>query len=338
MAVAALAASAASVLAYTGTALAAAGSTNALQGAGSSLVAPLEAEWAQAFQGKYGFSVSYQSVGSGTGITDITQSLVDFGASDAPLTPSQAAGCQGCVQIPWALSATGIGYHINGVGPGLKLSANVIAGIYLGRIKNWNDPAIKALNPTLNLPGTTITPIFRQDGSGDTYAFTDYLTRANGAWSSSVGTGTSVQFPTGVGGRGNSGVTSVLQSTDGGIAYVAVSYLIAHHLPAAAIKNAAGKFEYPNLRNIENAAQAVKSVPSNNELHIVNPPKSARIAYPISTFTYAIVHQTNPNSSLIQQWLLYALGAGQAFGPSLDFAPLPNVVHTAGKNAALSIH
>lgn len=336
MAVATAVASATSLFTFTGTALAV-GAGDSLQGAGSSLVAPLEAEWAQAFQGRYGFSVSYQSVGSGTGIADITQKLVDFGASDAPLTPSQATACAGCVQVPWALSATGLGYHINGVGGGLRLSAGVIAGIYLGRITHWNDPAIKALNPRINLPGTTITPIFRQDGSGDTYAFTDYLNSANGTWASQVGRGTSVQFPKGVGGRGNAGVTAVLQSTDGGIAYVAVSYLIAHHLPAAAIKNAAGKFEFPNLRNIENAAQSVHSIPSNNELHIVNPPRRARIAYPISTFTYAIVHKTNPNSSLLRQWLLYVLGPGQSFGPALDFAPLPNAVHNAGKNAALSI-
>ena len=137
----------------------------------------------------------------------------------------------------------------------------MIAEIYLGRIKRWNDPLIKPLNPEITCP-TTITPIFRFDGSGDTYAFTDYLTRISGDWRSQVGPGTSVQFPTGVGGRGNAGVTAVLQSTDGGIAYVAVSYLIAHHLPAAAIKNAAGKFEFPNLQNIENAAQSVTVVPS----------------------------------------------------------------------------
>lgn len=337
MAVATLVASATSLLTFTSTALAV-GSSDSLTGAGSSLVAPLEAEWAQAFQGKYGFSVSYQSVGSGTGIADITQKSVDFGASDAPLTPSQASSCAGCVQVPWALSATGMGYHINGVGGGLRLSANVIAGIYLGRITHWNDAAIKSLNPKINLPGTKITPIFRSDGSGDTYAFTDYLQSANGTWRGQVGRGTSVQFPTGVGGRGNAGVTAVLQQTDGGIAYVAVSYLIAHHLAAAAIKNAAGKFEYPNLRNIQNAAQAVHSVPSNNELHIVNPPRSAKIAYPISTFTYAIVHQSNPNGGLIRQWLLYVLSkAGQAFGPALDFAPLPTGVYNAAKRTALGI-
>jgi phosphate transport system substrate-binding protein len=337
LAVAALAASASTVFVSTGTALAV-GSGSTLSGAGSSLVAPLVNEWAQAFQGKYGESIQYSSVGSGTGIKDITSGLVDFGASDAPLTPSQASACQGCVQIPWALSATAIGYHLNGFSGHIRLTAAALANIYLGKVKHWNDPLIAAANPGAHLPSTAITPIFRSDGSGDTYAFTDYLTRVSGGWRSQVGTGTSVQFPTGAGGTGNAGVTAVLQQTDGGIAYVAASYLIAHNLPAASIRNAAGKFEYPNLQNIENAARQVKSVPGSNELHIVNPPRKEKIAYPISTFTYAIVHTSAPNASLIRQWLLYALGPGQAFGQSLDFAPLPKVVHSAGKSTVFKIH
>jgi len=308
-----------------------------IAGAGSTLVAPLEAEWANTWDGQTGNTVTYNAVGSGTGIKDISSRLVDFGASDAPLTPTQAASCHGCLMVPWALSATGVGYHLSGVRK-LRLSGPVIAGIYLGQITNWSDARIRALNHGARLPNLAITPVFRSDGSGDTYAFTDYLSRVSGTWRTRVGFATTVSFPKGVGGSGNSGVTSVLESTNGSIAYIAVSYLIAHQLPAAAIKNAAGRYEYPNLANIENAAQTVKHVPGNNELHIVNPPKRAKIAYPISTFTYAIVPASAPQGALLKQFITFAIGRkGQSFGPALDFAPLPKVVLTAAKKAVGSL-
>ena len=302
-----------------------------LNGAGSTLVAPFEAEWAQGYASQTGNTVNYNAVGSGTGITDISNRIVDFGASDAPLSPTQASGCHGCVQIPWALTATGVGYNVPGAGNKLKLTGATLARIYLGQITNWDDPAIKKSNPRTRLPNLKITPIFRSDGSGDTYAFTNYLSDVSPTWKSRVSFGTSVQFPAGgVGGKGNSGVASLLSSTKGGIAYVAVSYLIAQKLNAAAIQNSAGKYEFPNLGSIENAASAVKRVPGNNELHIVDPPRSAKIAYPISTFTYAIVPQSgNRNAALLKQFITYVLGKGQRTGPSLDFAPLPKAVLAA---------
>jgi phosphate transport system substrate-binding protein len=210
----------------------------------------------------------------------------------------------------------------------------VLAGIYLGQIKNWSDPRIKALNKGTKLPNLRITVIFRSDGSGDTYAFTNYLSHVSSTWAHSVGTSTSVGFPAGVGGKGNSGVTAVLESTNGSIAYVAVSYLIAHGLPAAQVKNAAGKFEYPNLVNIENAAQSVKHVPGTNAISIVDPSKKSKIAYPISTFTYVIVPQHASQAALLKKWILYAVGSGQSFGPSLDFAKIPSVVLKAAKSTA----
>jgi phosphate transport system substrate-binding protein len=316
------------------TASAGAATVTALNGAGSTLVAPLEAEWASGFANKSGITVNYQAVGSGTGITDISQGLVDFGASDAPLSPTQAAGCHNCIQLPWALSATGVGYNIGGVGKKLHLTGPVLAKIYLGQITNWDAPQIKALNKDVHLPNLKITPIFRSDGSGDTYAFTNYLTKVSSTWASRVNFATAVQFPTGVGGKGNSGVTADLEATNGSIAYIAVSYLIAHSLPAVAIQNAAGNYEYPNLANIENAAQTVKSVPSSDALHIVDPPKSAKIAYPISTFTYVIAPTTAPNGGILKQFVKYALGPGQSFGAGLDFAPLPKAVLAADKAAA----
>lgn len=319
--------------ASTGFTASAVAATTTLNGAGSTLVAPLEAEWASAFASRTGITVNYNAVGSGTGIADISQGTVDFGASDAPLSPTQAAGCHNCVQIPWALSATGVGYNISGVGHKLRLTGSVLAGIYLGQITNWADPRITRLNRGVHLPNLKITPVFRSDGSGDTYAFTNYLSKVSGAWASRVNFGTSVSFPAGVSGKGNSGVTADLEATNGSIAYIAVSYLIAHNLPAVAIQNAAGKYEYPNLSNIENAAQTVHSVPGNNELHIVDPPKSAKIAYPISTFTYVIAPTTAPNGAALKQFIQYALGAGQSFGQNLDFAPLPKVVKNAANRA-----
>jgi phosphate transport system substrate-binding protein len=319
---------------FISTAVASAASGGTLNGAGSTLVAPLEAEWASAFQSKTGNLVNYNPVGSGTGIADISAGTVDFGASDAPLSPSQAAGCHNCIQIPWALSATGVGYNVPGAGRKLHLTGPLLAQIYLGHVTNWNDPQIARVNRGVHLPNLKITPVFRSDGSGDTYAFTNYLTQVSSAWKGAVGLGTSVSFPTGASGKGNSGVTAVLQGTPGSVAYIAVSYLIAHQLPAVGIQNRAGKFEYPNLSNIENAAAVVKHVPSSMQLSIVNPPKSAKIAYPISTFTYVIAPTTAPQGGLLKSFVQYALGPGHAFGANLDFAPLPKVVVNADKAAA----
>jgi phosphate transport system substrate-binding protein len=304
-----------------------------ITGAGSTLVAPIEAEWANAWGAKTGNTVTYSAVGSGTGIKDISSRLVDFGASDAPMTPTQAITCHSCWQIPWALSATGVGFNLHGVRK-LRVSGPVIAGIYLGQITNWNDSRIARANKGVHLPNLKITPVFRSDGSGDTYAFTNYLSQVSSSWKSRVGLGTSVSFPTGASGKGNSGVTAVLQGTPGSVAYIAVSYLIAHQLPAVAIQNRAGKYEYPNLANIENAAAVVKHVPSNLALSIVNPPKSAKIAYPISTFTYVIAPTTAPQGALLKSFVQYALGRGHSFGENLDFAPLPKVVVNADKAAA----
>jgi len=312
------------VCAVSGVTAAAASAANAIQGAGSTLVAPIEAEWAAAWAQNTGNPTpTYQAVGSGTGLKDIGQGLVDFGASDAPLSASTTP-CNGCVQIPWALSATGVSFNIPGIHK-LHLTGGVIAAIYLGTVTRWNDPHITRLNKGTHLPNLAITPVHRADGSGDSYAFTDYESSVSGAFRSTIGRGTKPTFPVGPGATGNSGMVTVEQQTPGSIAYVAVSYLISHRLPAAAIQNAAGNYEVPNLKNISNAASIVKSVPAGNELHIVNAPKRAKIAYPISTFTYCILQPTDPlgNGALLKSFVSYALNAGQQFGPALDFVPLP---------------
>jgi len=303
-----------------------------LTGAGSSLIAPLMGNWKSGFEARSNgaITITYGSVGSGAGIAQITGRTVDFGASDAPLTPEQAAACNGCVQIPWALTATGLAFHLKGVNK-LNLNGSVVAGIYFGKITKWNDPKIAKLNPKVHLPGTPITPVFRSDGSGDTYAFTNYLAKESKAWKNSIGFATSVGFPAGVGGKGNVGVTSVVQATNGAIGYISASYIIAAGLKAAALENAAGNFEYPNLTNISAAAEMVKKVPANNELHIVSPPKKYSKAYPLSTFTYCIVPHGAPQKTDLSNFILYAITGGQKYGPALDFAPLPKIVLEAGK-------
>jgi phosphate transport system substrate-binding protein len=308
-----------------------------ITGAGSTLIAPLlEGYWAGGFKIKTGDEVTYAAVGSGAGITQISARAVDFGASDAPLTSTQEATCNGCDEIPWALTATGIGFHLQGV-RNLRLSGPVLAEIYLGQITTWNNPAIAKLNPKEHIPSTPITVVYRSDGSGDTYAFTNYLSDISKEWATKVGTSTAVSFPAGVGAKGNSGVTSVILETNGAIGYVAASYLVSHQLGAAAIENSAGNFEYPNIKNIENAASQIKKVPANNEEHIVDPSKKYKIAYPISTFTYCIVPTNTPVKEELTKFIEYAIGSGQAGGPALDFAPIPKVVLKGDRSTLKSL-
>lgn len=325
-----------SVAAGLSTGLTAAASAASLTGAGSTLITPLMARWTSDYQSLTGNSVTYGSVGSGAGITQITNRTVDFGASDAPLTAAQAASCKNCKQIPWALTATAIAINIPGVRK-LNLSPGVLAAIYLGQIKTWNDHRIAKLNKGTSLPNLAITPVYRSDGSGDTYAFTDLLSRASSSWARIVGTATSVSFPVGKGGAKNDGVTALVSSTPGALGYIAASYVIAHGLNAAALQNRAGKFAYPNLRNIEAAAAAFPRVPANEEMHIVYPPKKARSAYPLSTYSYAIVPAAPAQASLLQNFLSYAISRGQPFGATLDFAPLPKAIVKADQAAIASL-
>jgi phosphate transport system substrate-binding protein len=260
---------------------------------------------------------------------------VDFGASDAPIS-AYSTTCANCVQIPWALSATGVSFHINGL-THLHLTGQVIGKIYLGQITNWNDREIKALNKGVALPSLPITVYWRNDASGDTFAFTRYESDVSSPFNRQIGSATTVRFPVGHGAKGNGGMVTALEGTNGGIAYVAVSYLIAHHLPAAGIKNRGGRYVVPNLNAIEAAARVVKTVPADNQLTIVNPPRRAKSAYPISTFTYVIAPTNAPQGQFLRQFIFYAMTGGQSFGPALDFAPLPKVVLRAGEATLNSI-
>jgi phosphate transport system substrate-binding protein len=313
------------------------GGAKALTGAGSTLVAPIVSNWQPAYQSKYGVNITYGAIGSGGGIEQITGRTVDFGASDAPLTSSQATACKGCLELPWALAATAIAYHVNGVPNDLKFTGPVLAEIWTGKIKTWNDPAIKALNPGVNLPSTPIQPVHRTDGSGDTFAFTNYLSKVSPSFKSSIGNATTVSWPGGLGGKGNSGVGGVLSSTNGAIAYIAIAYVLENHFDVGLVQNAAGKYPTPNVASIAAAAAAQKSVPAGGTqgISLTDPPASAPSAYPISTFTYVIVPKQSKSTSVataLKQFITWAITSGQSFGPKLEFAPLPSAVVSADKS------
>ena len=302
------------------------GKVSTLTGAGSTLVYPLLSQWEPDYATKDGITITYGAIGSGGGITAITGRTVDFGASDAPLTSDQAAACKGCLQVPWALGATVVSYNVKGAPDHLKLTGPVLADIFTGKVTSWNDQAIASLNPGVNLPATKITPIYRSDGSGDSYVFTSYLSAISPDWKSKVGASTQPAFPTGTGAEKNSGVAAAIQSTDGAIGYVAISYIAADSLHAALIQNAAGQYPVPGLDTIAAAADAVTSVQPDGSIPLVNPPASAANAYPMATYTYAIVPQKSDKATAMKDFLMYAITDGQAFGKDLGFPEMPSFV------------
>jgi phosphate transport system substrate-binding protein len=314
-------------------------SATVLNGAGSTFVSPLVSTWTPALGSAFDYTVQYSAVGSGGGIQAITNRSVDFGASDAPLTPDQFAACNGCTQIPWALAGTAIPYNVPGAPVHLHLSGAVIAKMYMGQITNWNDPAIKALNPGATLPDLKVTPVYRTGNSGTTYNFTDYLAAVSPSWKTQIGLGQSVNWPTGIGANGSAGVAGVVANTPGAICYVDTAFALANHLHFAAIKNAAGKFIYPSIRNIVAAGATIKSVPANGELHIVNPPKTDPAAYPIATYTYIILPLQSKNASALRKMVFWALTQGQQgkYTAKLWFAPIPKVVLVASEKALTKI-
>jgi phosphate transport system substrate-binding protein len=310
-----------------------------LTGAGSSFVSKLVQTWIPKVDSQLGIKVTYGPIGSGGGITQITNRTVDFGASDAPLTPDQAAACKGCVQIPWALSATSIPYKLDGGPNRIRLSGKVLADIFLGKIKTWDAPAIKSLNKGKSIPNTAITVIHRSDGSGTTYNITDYFSRVSPEWKSKVGKGTAVDWPTGVGARGSAGVSAALSQTNGGITYVDVAFSLANHFKFAAIKNRAGVFALPGLKGIAAAAATINRVaPDNGGISIVDPAKKQKLAYPICTFTYIIIPKQTGKAAELKRFVTWALTRGQADGPKLLFSPLPKVVLKASQKTLALVH
>jgi phosphate transport system substrate-binding protein len=302
-----------------------------LSGAGATFPFPLISQWQKDYESKAGVKVNYNPIGSGGGIAAITARTVDFGASDAPLTPDQFTACKGCVQIPWVLSATSVIYNLPGVPNNLKLTGPIIANIYLGSITQWDDAAIKKINPGVNLPSTKITPVWRSDGSGTTYNFTDYLSAVSPQAKSKIGNSTQVNWPVGVGGRGSSGLAGVVKNTTGGIGYVDIAYALANKIQFARVLNRAGKYVTPGLRGIAAAGKQVNKVPPSNEMHIVNPTKGDPLAYPICTFSYVILPTNSSKAAALRKFVFYALTAGQKLGPKLLFVPIPKPVLVAAE-------
>ena len=337
------------IAAFVGTALlvaslAACGGSNgggsekaSLRGAGSSLVDPMVQEWSDELRDRSGLDLVYSPIGSGGGIQAITTRIVDLGASDAPLTPDQADSCKGCVLVPWALSATAVSYNLPGAGSDLRLTGPVLADIFLGKITNWSDPRITKLNPGKELPSQAIAPIYRSEDSGDTYAFTSYLTKVSPEWKERVGAGTSVDFPAGVGGKGNSGVVGTMTRSKGALGYVGAAYAVRNKLGVASIQNAAGQFVPPDLTGIAAAAEAMGKPAPDNSISIVDPPASAKGAYPISTFSYAIVPKESAKATELKELLEYAVGPGQESAERFVFAKLPEQVVALAKETIASI-
>jgi len=331
LSIAALAVTAALVATAAALASGSARSDDALSGAGATFPFPLISQWQKDYESKTGVKINYNPIGSGGGIAAITARTVDFGASDAPLTPDQFTACKGCVQIPWVLSATSVIYNLPGVPNNLKLTGPIIANIYLGNITQWDDAAIKKINPGVNLPSTKITPVWRSDGSGTTYNFTDYLSAVSPQAKSKIGNSTQVNWPVGVGGRGSSGLAGVVKNTTGGIGYVDIAYALANKIQFARVLNRAGKYVTPGLRGIGAAGKQVTKVPPSNEMHIVNPTKGDPLAYPICTFSYVILPINSSKSAALRRFVFYALTQGQKLGPKLLFVPIPKPVLVASE-------
>jgi phosphate transport system substrate-binding protein len=314
--------------------------SGSLIGAGSTFVSPLVSLWSKDYPSKTGVSITYGGGGSGAGITAITNKTVDFAGSDAPLTSDQAKACSDCVQIPWALGATAIVYNVSGAKQGLHITGPVLAQIFLGSITKWDAPALKKLNPGVNLPSEDIKVVYRSGASGTSYNLADYLSKVSPTWKSKIGATTTPSFPVGQGASGSSGEAGTVSRTEGAIGYVDTAFAVAQHLRFFFVKNAAGKFAGPGLRGIDAAGGTIqkKDIPATNELHIVNPSaKEAKLAYPICTFTYVIVHKSSPKAAQLRKFIFYALTQGQSFARKLLFGKMPLAVLSASEKTLKTV-
>jgi len=303
--------------------------SGALTGAGSTFDNPLFSKAFFDYTAKYSqVTVNYQAVGSGAGIQQFIKKTVDFGATDVPMGSADitsAGGPDTLTQIPVTLGVVSIAYNLSGVS-NLQLDADTLAGIFLGQIKKWNDPAIAALNAGATLPSTNITVAHRSDGSGTTYIFTDYLAKVSSQWKSSVGTAKSVKWPVGVGASGNQAVAQTITSTPGAIGYVELAYAVQTNMTQAAIKNANGKFVKPSVAGATAAAAQNTSVSPTN-FSIVNEPGDT--TYPIAGFSWVILQTSYSDAAkgkavvYLFKWLVTD---GQSEGASLQYAPLPSAV------------
>jgi phosphate transport system substrate-binding protein len=314
---------------YKNTIGAIAGGSKSITGAGSTFVAPMMSDWTKAYDQATGVQVSYSSVGSGAGVAQIQAGTVNFGDSDVGITPSEIAAAKGgpILQIPLLLGAVVPAYNLPGIPAGLKFTGNVLGEIYAGKIKMWNDPALKALNPGVNLPAEAIAVVHRSDGSGTTGIWTDYLTKESPTWVSALGgatqsSGKTVAWPVGIGGKGNEGVSGVIGQTTGALGYVESDYAIAQHLTYGQVENRSGKFIEPCLATIPQAVDGITFPASlNTSLTDGTNPD----VYPITGTTYAMVyeHQTSAaTAAALASFIGWVLTTGQNLNASLYYAPL----------------
>jgi phosphate transport system substrate-binding protein len=311
-----------------------------LTGAGSTFVYPIMSKWTDAYHQQKGAEINYQSVGSGAGIKQFSNQTVDFGATDAPLKDEDLKKLPNpAVHIPITAGAVVISYNLPGAPAHLKLDGKTVAGIYLGTIKKWNDPAITAMNAGVKLPNTPISVSHRSDGSGTSYIFTNYLAAVSPEWKSKVGAGKSVDWPVGLGGKGNDGVAGIVKQAPGGIGYVELAYAKQNKLPYASIKNQAGQFIEPNGDSVTQAAAgAVSALQKDIRTPIAN--SSGAKAYPISGFTYILVYKQQKDAAKgqsLKDFLTWANTDGQSMAGALDYAPLPKEVVELNNKALDSV-
>ena len=304
-----------------------------VNGAGSTLAAPIYQQWGSTLKGQ-GLTVNFNPVGSGAGQTSLAAATVDFAGSDPSLKPADLAKMKGPVlQFPVAAGAITVSYNLSGVKSGLKLDGPTVAKIFQGQIKTWNDPAIKALNPGISLPSTNITVVHRSDSSGTTEGFTTWLSDVDPAWKSAVGEGKDVNWPTGTGGKGNSGVAAVVKQTAGAVGYVEQAYALENNFTYAAIKNSAGSYVLPSIPNTSAAFLGI-AIPADLGISTVNSPNPG--AYPIVSQTFLDAYKdpckdggaSSSTAAALKSFLSYAFGAGQqtlgAGSNQLPYAPLPS--------------
>jgi phosphate transport system substrate-binding protein len=299
-----------------------------LTGAGATFPNPIYTKWFDAYSKKTGIKINYQSIGSGGGIRQFTEGTVDFGASDGPMNESQIQAVTGNVlHVPTVMGAVAVTYNLPTLGDTkLKFDGNLLTDIFMGRVSKWNDPKIAALNPGVKLPDIDLIVVHRSDGSGTTYVFTDYLNKFSREWKDKVGYATSVSWPTGLGGKGNEGVTQQVKQTEGALGYVELIYAISNNLPYAQMKNSAGNFITPSLETVTAAAAGTK-LPKDTDFRVSITNAPGDQAYPIASFTWLLVKKDNKDpakAKLIRDFLAWMITSeAQKMAADLHYAPLP---------------
>ena len=311
-----------------------------LNGAGATFPYPIYSKWFSEFhKANPNIQINYQSIGSGGGIRQLTEGTVDFGASDGPMTDEQLAEAKvKILHVPTVLGSVVPAYNIAGVTQELKFTPDVLAGIFLGKIKTWNDPAIAKANPGVKFPNQQIVVAHRSDGSGTTYVFTDYLSKVSPEWQKEVGKGTSVKWPTGIGGKGNEGVAGTIRQIQGAIGYVELIYAVQNNIPFGTVQNAAGVFVKASLESTTAAAASAK-MPADFRVSITNAP--GKSAYPISSFTWLLVPMQSKDPAkgkIIKDFLSWMLDKGEPMTAQLTYAPLPTAVSKMVRTEIQQIH